>query len=375
MTHVPRGAPLAERGGRLRGVVDLVAGRYPPFLFGLGVGSLLPVFHFHDTTPDTLEPAFRYLAENGYTTVQSDALAAFTRAGRRPPPRAVMLAFDDALTSLWTVVAPLLERYGLRAVAYAIPARIAEASAVRPRTADGAAAIAGAVAADEPFATWPEIEALSRSGLVDVQSHTWSHSMIFCGSRALGVIEPSDAPEFPLDWPRANETDPPTFVRPSQLGSPLFPRRSRMADARRFLPNADACRELEAFVSARGGAQFFATDGWKREIAPKLEAIPGTWESDEARARALEHELAAARETLEHRLGTRVRHVCLPWGVSGAHTRALLERLGFETAFANRFTGMFAVRTGDDPFFLKRLANRYIFALPGRGRRTLSLFS
>jgi hypothetical protein len=73
---------------------------------------------------------------------------------------------------------------------------------------------------------------------------------------------------------------------------------------------------------------------------------------------------------LNDRLATRtVNHVCLPWGVSGQQTTATLARLGFRSAFANRLRGVHAVNVGDDPYWLKRLPNQYIFRLPGRGRR------
>jgi len=44
------------------------------------------------------------------------------------------------------------------------------------------------------------------------------------------------------------------------------------------------------------------------------------------------------------------------------------------TAFANRLSGRMAVAAGDDPFFLKRLDNRHILALPGQGRRVFTTF-
>jgi hypothetical protein len=69
------------------------------------------------------------------------------------------------------------------------------------------------------------------------------------------------------------------------------------------------------------------------------------------------------------RTGT-VNHICLPWGVSSARTAAALPRLGYRSAIANRMRGLLAVQPGDDPYWLKRLPNRYIFRLPGRGRRT-----
>ena len=69
--------PFAERGGAIRGGLDLVSGRFPRFVFGGGLDhDLLPVFHFHEVTREELEPKLRYLAENGYKTVTSDEIAA-----------------------------------------------------------------------------------------------------------------------------------------------------------------------------------------------------------------------------------------------------------------------------------------------------------
>jgi len=369
MPRVPRGAPFDERGNRLRGVLDLAAGRYPGFLFGRPVGDILPVFHFHETTAAALEPAFAYLRDNDYRTVGTDALARLVRDGIHPGPRTVMLNFDDAWASMWLVVGPLLEQYGLSAVTFAIPARIADAAGVRRTLADGPVDAEGADRAANPFATWPELRALSASGRVEVQSHSWSHSMVFSDSHAYDVVRPDYASEPVLVRPRVNASDPPEFLDPRRLGYPLFPRRSRLSSARRFQPDADACAALEQFVAGEGGAAFFDRADADAALGARLGAIRGTWEPDEARLRAIDHELARSRDELEARVGAPVRHICLPWGVTSRETGASLERLGYLTAFANRPAGRLAVAAGDDPFFLKRLHSRHIFALPGKGRR------
>jgi len=103
-----------------------VSGRFPAFVFGGGLGALLPVFHFHDVTREELEPKLRHLADNGYRSVISDEIAAYVRGDLKLPARAVGLCFDDAWRSVATVAAPLLEHYGLKAITYAIPARITE---------------------------------------------------------------------------------------------------------------------------------------------------------------------------------------------------------------------------------------------------------
>ena len=106
---------------------------------------------------------------------------------------------------------------------------------------------------------------------------------------------------------------------------------------------------------------------------PSRETRRAGSESEDARRTAIEEELDRGRSVLNDALRTQaVNHVCLPWGVSSADSAAALKRLGFRTAFANRLRGVHAVRRGDDPYWLKRLPNKHIFRLPGRGRRIWS---
>jgi peptidoglycan/xylan/chitin deacetylase (PgdA/CDA1 family) len=342
----------------VRGALDLLAGRYPAFVFGGRVAGLLPVFHFHEATPASLEPAFAYLAENGYRTVVSDDVSAFVRHGQALPDRAVMLAFDDAWASLWLVVGPLLRKYNLRAVTYAIPSRLHDAESLRPTLDDGPVDAEAADAAENPFVTWPELLTLSQSGLVDVQSHTWSHSTIFTDATVTSHVTADFAAAPLLERPRLNVGAPPEFMQGDAIGTALLPRRSRMSDGLRFLPDPGVLD-----VTTSSGA------------VPLGSRVAGRMETADEQRVAIEEEIAQGREVLESRLRLRVRHICLPWGVSGDVTKAALQRLDVQTAFANRFRGRFAVAPGDDPFTLKRLNSRHLFALPGRGRRTLNPFA
>lgn len=369
MQYVPQGARFDERGGRLRGVLDLVAGHYPSFLFGLRVGNILPVFHFHETTREELEPALAYLKVNGYRTVGADDLGQFVRGGPHPGERTVVLTFDDAWASLWMVAGPLLARYEMRAVVYAIPGRIRDAAEVRPTIEQGGVDAAAADAGHEPLCTWPELRALVAAGHVDVQTHTRTHALIFSEPRAIGVVTPDFAREPRLVRPYVPSADGLVEIDPAQLGYPLFPCRSRMSDARAFTPDREACARIEQFVAERGGASFLNRADAQQALAPMLAAVRGTTETEAERDRSIEAELAESRAELERRLGGRVRHVCLPWGVTGAPTYRALARLGFSTAVANRWPGRLAAGRGDDPFFIKRLHSRHLFALPGRGRK------
>lgn len=362
--------PFGERGGALRGAIDLVCGRLPRFVFGGPVGALVPVFHFHDEPRAALEPALLYLRENGYRTLAADALAAVARGQRSPGEREVALCFDDAWATVWTDAAPLLRASGLQAIVYAIPGRIAEAVHVRPQVAAAGTQPAEA----SPFMTWVELRHLHAEGTIDVQSHTWTHARVFTSATATDFVQPGWERLPALNRPLLQTSPAPRFVEPSNLGAPLYEHRSRMSDGRRHRVSLHAHAECVRTVRAEGGAAFFSRPDWRirlEAIVQRHRADHDEETADEQR-RAIEDELDRSRSELNARLGTTaVRHVCFPWGVAGAIASEAVRRLGFDSAIANRWSGVFAVRPGDNPYWLKRLPNRYITALPGRGRRTL----
>ena len=346
--------PFSERGGTARGCLDLVCGRFPSFVFGGSVGPLLPVFHFHEVTHEDLEPKLHHLADNGYRSVSSDDIAAYARGDLKLPARAVGLCFDDAWKSLTHVAAPLLKQYGLTAITYAIPGRMTDQGGN-----------------DSPFVTWAELSALHASGVIDVQSHTRSHSRIFTSMEAQDFVRPGYATTPLLNRPQLTPPPALAFVTPADLGAPLYGMRSRMSDGPRALVPRDAHDVCVALVAREGGPAFFSRPGWRAQLrAAAALSSPATFESAEDQVRAIEDELATSRATLNERLRTQsVSHICLPWGVSGTRTAALLKRTGYRSAFANRLRGTHAVRAGDDPYWLKRLPNHYITRLPGRGRQ------
>jgi hypothetical protein len=362
--------PFTERGGHLRGVIDLATGVYPAFLFGGAVGRQLPVFHIHEVTPEALEPRLRHVAENGYRTLVADEIAAFVLTGRLPAERSIALTFDDARASLWTVAAPLLRRYGLRATTFAIPGRVSDAALARPTVDDGIPNQETADESETPFATWPELKAMHSSGTIDVQSHSLTHISQFCSDEPVGFVSPSFAREPLLNRPLVSLDGPPRFLAPSELGAPLYARRSRLSDGLRFLADPSIAERTVAHVAAHGGAAFFDTPGWERELRGMTASSRGRFETADQQLRAIERELVDSREMLESRLGGPVRHIVLPWGVSGTLTRSLLERAGYATAFADRMFHPRRIRRGDDPYWLMRLNGKFIPCLPGTGRRT-----
>jgi hypothetical protein len=220
------------------------------------------------------------------------------------------------------------------------------------------------------FATWPELRELHASGLMDVQSHTRSHAMIFSHHAILEFVTPRFADEPLLARPLASAGGALRFLESTALGTPLHLRRSRMSDARRFVADADVADRCRDHVARHGGRTFFDRPDWRRQLLSLACRGAGQYESEAARATAIRDELGIGRDQLASRLGaTGVCHVALPWGIAGEVTRRALAATGHETAFAQRPFRRRGVHEGDDRFQLMRLSARFLTCLPGRGRQ------
>jgi peptidoglycan/xylan/chitin deacetylase (PgdA/CDA1 family) len=356
--------PFQERHTRWRGLIDVASGCYPRFLFGGKTDNILPVFHFHEVQTKTLEPYLAYLAENNYRTVTSDAISEWVQRGTHPGPRTVALSFDDAWTSFWVIAAPLLERYDQQAILFVSPGRIGSEAALRPQTPH-----------EDPqldrrppmFCSWPELRALHESGRVDIQAHGYLHAKVASDAHPTGFIAPTLAMhphEIPLiDTPAGSR-----LAHRNDLGTPIFPTRSRLSDACRWTcPEATAaCQRL---VAQSGAAAFFSTPNWQeRLMAAYRQAPPGRFETTAERDYAIAADLKQARAILEDQLNKPIRHLCFPWAVAGQAAIRLAADAGYHTAFSDRWRGYRAVRQGDPAHQLMRLKHQYIFCLPGHQR-------
>lgn len=360
--------PFSERNTPWRGVLDLASGCYPAFLFGGGLGHWLPVFHFHEAIPDRLEPYLMYLAENGYKTVTSEAIAAYVKRGVHPGPKSVVLCFDDAWASLWTVAAPLLQKYGLQAITYVSPALVPELAAPRPTLGSPAGAPLGVDASDAPFAAWCELRALLASGTIDIQAHTLRHTMVFADPVISGFVHPGFK-RHPHLYPWFDTGSGERPLSPSDLGAPRYVQRSRYSTALRY-DNPLAFEACTRHVMENGGEEFFDRTGWERELRVVAGATRGRQETPTQRDAAILADLTAARELLNDKLNTdTVRHMCFPWAIASKPGELAAEKAGYVTAFGDRLFGGRSVKPGDPPYRLMRLKHQLLYCLPGRHRK------
>ncbi len=106
---------------------------------------------------------FTWLKENGFHPVSVDDLLAAQRGERALPDKAVLITFDDGFRSVYTHVLPLLKLFGYPAVVSLVTDWIEH---------DANVAQAGHTLTRQDFVTWQQVAELSRSGLVEIASHS-----------------------------------------------------------------------------------------------------------------------------------------------------------------------------------------------------------
>lgn len=371
---------LAERPeGDAGDLIRLLGRRYPPVVYGIEDPEYLPVFVFHSVVEADLEAKLAYLQANGYRTVSLDEAVAWMRGDARLPPKPVALTIDDGRRSTWSVAAPLLERFGMRATAYVVPGYLDDGPA-RPTLTD---VWSGTVPRDDVeldegedaagFMRWSEVEALHRGEAVDVQSHTMLHRRVWAGPRSSGFVPPGwtgplfNLPQAPGDrrrWTRAGID--------GAAGTPMFACRPLLSLRRGWAGGAAFRRACLERVRAEGAEDFFARRDWRRVLRKLRHRARGSEPEWVELTREKEWELAESRRSLEERLPEgRFQHFCYPNSSGGPATVGLARDAGYVSGAWGLLDHRVTNRPGADPHLLSRIKHDFIFCLPGDGRRSL----
>lgn len=111
-----------------------------------------PVNSPYVVTPDAFARQMAMLQATGYRSLTAAQFLAYQRGTFTPPPRSVLLTFDDGTAGLWRYADSVLQRYGFTAVSFVITGR---------------------VGTNKPYyLTWDLIQQMHASGRWDFESHT-----------------------------------------------------------------------------------------------------------------------------------------------------------------------------------------------------------
>jgi peptidoglycan/xylan/chitin deacetylase (PgdA/CDA1 family) len=352
LKHVVARCRLAgERTGRT--LAGPLRTHYPGFLFGLPLPrDEVPIFNYHEITPEELEPDLEYLKDNGYVTLSLDEFMRASREKKRPR-RCVMLTFDDAWSSFWTVALPLLRRYQMRAVLFAPTHWM------------------GGAGPDGLFMNWAQLRDSVASGLVDVQSHAHRHALVHTGRQLAGFATPDTLRRYHFfDWPMRHN-DGYDELGPPPPGTPFYRATPLLSAHRRYLENTEVNRLCREFVAEKGDDFFAQPDAVAqlREYYGRVSANrPGRWAGEQELEREMVMELDRSRELFRAELGFTPRYFAYPWMLGNDRSMQLAQRAGMAAAFGVGVDFRTARRRGLPLPLFGRLKGDWLRCLPGKGR-------
>jgi len=336
-------------------------------------GRAIPIVAYHSVADDhdhplsllslpvrSFERQLRHLRRRGFQTLTLYDVHDYLKRGTAVPAKSVVLTFDDGYLDNWVFAFPLLKKYGMKASIFVITDFVEEV-ACRPTLED-----VWEGRADERelewwgYASWPELERMQKSGLVDVQSHTRTHTWYGVSDKIVDFHHPGD-PHYWLFWNRfpAEKSRWLTMDVDSRVpwGTPVYEYAQTLLRPR-YSEDEEVARFASDHVSGNGGREFFLRPGWKEELGSAVERFRakrrsnGTYESQTAYEARISDELAGSKRIIEQRLGKSVDFLCWPCGeYTEKLQRFALDSGYLSTVVVKRTTN----RRGDDPSELRRI--------------------
>ena len=361
---------------------------YPEFVFEKSPKTLkneIPVFTLHSVEPYRFEEQLDFLSKNHYQTLDADTFYECIIGSKSVPENAIVLTFDDGWGSVWSVAYPLLKKYRFCAVCFLIPGLIRESDCHYPNLEDfwnGKATLEEITRRErsmKPLCTWHEIRKMDEAGIIDFQSHSMYHSLIFTSPVIEDFIHPGfDFHSMNLNVPMFRENGSENIFRNAQLGMPVYSNEPRMSGRKRYFDDIGLRTECIKYVNENGGIDYFNNRDWRKKlfsIASEFRKTYGQvvkFESEEEQRENIFSDLSESKKIIEKKVtGTSVKHLCYPWWAGSSLSIEISKKAGYLTNFwgidkKRRTTN----RVGDDPYRISRfLGDDCLFRLPGEGRK------
>lgn len=135
-------------------------------------GIVVPIFMYHEVkpfktrkdviTPAELESDLKYLKANHYVTITMTDLVYYVNGKESLPEKPIVLSFDDGYYNNYVYAYPLLKEYNMKIVLSIIGKNTDDFS----RVSD--------INLNYSHVTWDQINEMMKSGLVEIQNHTYN---------------------------------------------------------------------------------------------------------------------------------------------------------------------------------------------------------
>lgn len=315
------------------------------------------------------EDHLRWLKRMGFRSISLQELHEYKKSGYMPHDKPVVLTFDDGYLDNWVFAYPLLKRYGFEGVIFVNPEFVDKKDIVRKNLLD---VWKGRVSYDgldtRGFLSWKEMKAMEREGVVDIQSHSMTHTWFFNGNEIIDFHHPGNN-RYP--WMSWNEAPHKKYLYLNEEQEGLFPhgrpiyRHGRALEIRRYFEDKALTETLVDYVRTKG-AHFFENPNWRKLLFDQIRLYKlhnGTndrYETDGEQRLRFEDELRQSKNILEEKLNKRIEFFCWPGGSKTKQGIELCNEIGYKAHTCSIYVEGGKNVFSEDPSKISRIASTCI---------------
>jgi peptidoglycan/xylan/chitin deacetylase (PgdA/CDA1 family) len=279
-----------------------------------------------------------YLHRTGFNTITLSDLYQYLSDGGPLPRSPIVITFDDGYLDNWVNAFPILAKYKMRATMFVVPEFVDPRGEVRPTLRDvWAKKMRGEDLQIGGFLSWNEMKSMEESGLIDIQSHSLTHTCTFQGADIIDFHHPGN--RYPwLSWNQYPERkyrwgieDQEEYV---DFGMPVYTYGRALAGPQYF-PDDSLAKTLQEYVKQHGGRGFFRDRQWREQLFrlarnhARYANLNARYESETEYETRVRQELRRSKEIIEHALGKTIQFLCWPGGAVNEATQRIAQEVGY----------------------------------------------
>lgn len=270
----------------------------------------------------------RLLAMLKYSTCDWSDLENHLNGKERLPNKTIHIQFDDGFLDNWTVVFPIMKKYGFKFSVVVSPEFISKEN--KRDFCDKPT--------DNNLESWwgylseDELIEMDRSGLVDIQAHGYSHTWypvsdeiedVFDGSQIAPWIFWNENPEKKVDW-LLNDT-----VKTYKLGFPMFKNEKSLSNLKAFIPNKDFILECINIYNPNNTSENLL-EVQRLADTYRMNHNLGRYETEDETLQRLKKELLGTRTHLSKLLNKPIDYLVWPGGGNNEYVQQLAFSCGYK---------------------------------------------
>lgn len=319
-----------------------------PIVYYHSVGPKKPDWRLNFLTLDLryFEDQLKYFSTKHNVISLTDYIE-ITKGRKNSPANPLVITFDDGYLDNWIWAFPLLRKYGLKATIFVSPEYVDPRNIVRPNLDDFNTGNASAADVHQwGFLSWDEMRVMENSGLIQIESHTMTHTKYVVSDKITGFNHPKADSIYTILNKYPNQKpfyiNDPKFENQLPFGYPLFEMKSSV-NAIMVQINPSFYEEaLLAFNDYDFASYDYNTartkvdDIYNRYVKSNILIIAS--ESDSEYVARMRYEVEQSKEIIEQQLNKKVAVLCWPHGDNNAVVHKMAIDFGYEATMWGKET-------------------------------------